>query len=170
MRALCGEKSFFSPLFTANHTLFFDKTSTRVLNKRFYTTIYPMAKYPTLQYTEPNLFLLIFPSINRLHFSSRHYKHVFKRKIYCSAVLFHIKFHELLRHGHSPLGMSKCTVPKTSGQKPFRFFVLISLKKLFTLLSNFAKISVYFSEKEVIGTKCSSLSNNHFSRCVRKNI
>ena len=30
MRALCGEKSFFSPLFTANLTLFFDKTSTRV--------------------------------------------------------------------------------------------------------------------------------------------
>ena len=30
MRALCGEKSFFSPLFTANLTLFFVKTSTRV--------------------------------------------------------------------------------------------------------------------------------------------
>ena len=29
MRALCDEKSFFSPLFTANLTLFFDKTSTR---------------------------------------------------------------------------------------------------------------------------------------------
>ena len=29
MRALCGEKSFFSPLFTANLTLFFVKTSTR---------------------------------------------------------------------------------------------------------------------------------------------
>ena len=29
MRALCGEKSFFSPLITANLTLFFDQTSTR---------------------------------------------------------------------------------------------------------------------------------------------
>ena len=29
MRALCGEKSFFSPLFPANLTLFFVKTSTR---------------------------------------------------------------------------------------------------------------------------------------------
>ena len=29
MRALCGEKSFFSPLFTANLTLFFVKTSSR---------------------------------------------------------------------------------------------------------------------------------------------
>ena len=37
MRALCGEKSFFSPLFTGNLTLFFVKTSTRareqILNK-----------------------------------------------------------------------------------------------------------------------------------------